>query len=218
MSINWGDLRRREPVSRVFGLDRGTPIDRYYIEGFLERHKTLIHGRVLEVGDSTYTNRFGETRITQADILHTPPGGKSATIVGDLTTGAGIPSGAFNCLILTQVLPFLFDVQAAVTQAHAALKPGGVVLATVPGISQISRYDMDRWGDFWRFTSKSAQLLFERAFLPSGGSVQVASFGNALAATGFIQGVALEELTWEELDYQDPDYEVTITICARRGE
>jgi len=218
MAIQWGDLRTTAPVSRVFGLDRGTPIDRYYIEGFLARHREDIRGRVLEVGDSTYTRRFGGERVTQADILHTPPGGKSATLVGDLTTGAGIPARAFDCLILTQVLPFLFDVQAAVAQAHAALKPGGVVLATVPGISQISRYDMDRWGDFWRFTSKSAQLLFERAFLPGGGSVRVASYGNALAATGFIQGVALEELTPAELDYQDPDYEVTITICARRGE
>ena len=31
-------------------------------------------------------------------------------------------------------------------------EPGGSLLLTVPGISQIARYD-DHWGDYWRFTS-----------------------------------------------------------------
>ena len=31
----WGNLRRREPFSSYYGFDRGTPVDRFYIERFL---------------------------------------------------------------------------------------------------------------------------------------------------------------------------------------
>jgi SAM-dependent methyltransferase len=216
MTGTWDDLRKLEPVSRSFGLDRGTPVDRYYIEGFLEGHRDDIAGRVMEVGDSTYTRRFGGDRVTRSDVLHTPPGGKSATVVGDFETGNGIPTGAFDCIILTQVLPFIFDVRAAVANVHAALRPGGLVLATVPCISQISQFDMERWGDFWRFTSLSARRLFEEAFV--GGEVQAGAHGNALAATAFLQGMAAEELTGNELDYHDPAYQVIVTIRARRAQ
>ena len=216
-AFDWGGLRRTEPVSRVFGTDRGTPIDRYYIERFLDQCARDVRGRVLEVGDPTYTRRFGSDRVTQCDVLHAVAGNRKATIVGNLETGAGIPTDAFDCLILTQVLPFVFDVRGAVATAHAALKPGGVVLATVPCISQISRYDMDRWGDFWRFTPLSVRRLFEEAF-GADEDVTVASHGNALAATAFVQGFALEEMTPAELDARDDDYPVIITIRAvRRG-
>jgi hypothetical protein len=211
----WPTLRSLEPVSRTFGHDRGTPIDRYYIEYFLEQHRADIRGRTLEVGDATYTQRFGAARVTRADILHTPPGGRSATIVGDLGTGDGIPVAAFDAIILTQVLPFIFDVRAAVRHCHAALKPGSVILATVPCISQISEYDMQRWGDFWRFTPLSAKRLFEEAFI--GGTVEVEAHGNALAATAFLQGLATQELTAEELDHSDPVYPLIITIRAVRA-
>jgi SAM-dependent methyltransferase len=211
----WPTLRSLEPVSRSFGHDRGTPIDRYYIERFLDRHQTDVRGRTLEVGDATYTHRFGGDRVSRADILHTPPGGRSATVVGDLATGQGIPQNAFDCIILTQVLPFIFDVRAAVVNCHAALKPGGIVLATVPCISQISQYDMERWGDFWRFTTLSARRLFEEAFV--GGSIDIEAHGNALAATAFLQGLATEELTIEELEHCDPVYQLIVTIRAVRA-
>lgn len=211
----WDNLRTLEPVSRTFGLDRGTPVDRYYIERFLDRHRADVRGRVLEVGDGTYTRRFGADRVGQADVLHTPPGGRSATVVGDLATGEGVPRDAFDCLILTQVLPCIYDVRAAVANCFAALKPGGVVLATVPCICQVSQYDMERWGEFWRFTTLAARRLFEEAF--GAADVRVEAHGNALAATALLQGMAAEELRAEELDHQDPGYPVTVAVRAIRG-
>src|SRR6185503_1474005 len=59
---DWGDLRRLRPVSRTFGYDRGLPVDRYYIESFLERNRRDIDGRTLEIGDDEYTRRFGGER------------------------------------------------------------------------------------------------------------------------------------------------------------
>ena len=212
--IDWGSLRRTEPVSRVFGFDRGTPIDRYYIEGFLARHAPDIRGRVLEIGDPAYTRKFGGDRVTRSDVLHAVEGNRKATLIGDLETGCGIPDDTFDCVILTQVLPFIFDVRGAVRAVHRGLRPGGIVLATVPCISQVSRYDMDRWGDFWRFTSLAARRLFEGQF--GAANVAVEAHGNALAATAFLQGAAVEELTPAELDARDPDYELIVAVRAQK--
>src|SRR3954471_10412782 len=73
-------LRVHEPVSTQFGLDRGRPVDRFYIERFLEQNKELIRGRVLEVQERTYIDWFG-SGVKQADVLHAGPGNPEATLV-----------------------------------------------------------------------------------------------------------------------------------------
>jgi SAM-dependent methyltransferase len=201
---------RTEPVSRKFGFDRGTPIDRFYIERFLQSKSALIRGRVLEVGDRTYTERFGSA-VEQSDVLHATGESNSTTLVGDLATGEGIPPDSFDCIVLTQTLPVIFDVQGAVAGIRQALKPGGWVLATVPGISHISRFDMDRWGDFWRFTDASVRRLFADGFDP----VEVETHGNVAAASAFLQGLATEEMERAVLEQSDPDYQMLITVAAR---
>jgi SAM-dependent methyltransferase len=212
-AVRFGSLRRLTPVSRKFGWDRGgLPVDRYYIEHFLARHAEDIAGHALEVRDDSYIRQFGGARVTRTDVLHPTAGNEKATIVADLTAADQIPNDTFDCIVLTQVLPFIPDVQAAVHTLHRILRPGGVVLATVPGISQIVRYDMDRWGDYWRFTSLSARRLFECGF--PAGEVTIETYGNVLAATAFLQGLSSRDLRPDELEYRDPDYEVVITIRA----
>lgn len=213
--VEFGSLRRLRPLSRNFGWDRGgLPVDRFYIEAFLTRHVQDVTGRVLEVRDDAYTQRFGGDRVERSDVLHPVPGNPAATIVADLADAdaSALPTDAFDCVILTQVLPFIADVGAALRTVNRILRPGGVVLATVPGISQIVRRDMDAWGDYWRFTSLSARRLFEEAF--PAGSVEVEAHGNVLAATAFLHGIASTELDAEELHHFDPDYEVLITVRA----
>jgi glycosyltransferase involved in cell wall biosynthesis len=58
-AVDFGDLGSTRPISLDFGFDRGTPVDRYYVEGFLARHASDIRGRVLEIGDASYSRRFG---------------------------------------------------------------------------------------------------------------------------------------------------------------
>ena len=214
--VRWGNLRRLTPVSRVFGFDRGLCIDRYYIEAFLQRHSADIHGRVLEIGDPGYTRKFGGGGVTRSDVLYVRPGNPQATLVGDLETGEGIPQTAFDCMIVTQTFLFIYDVRAAMANCYTALKPGGVLLATFPGISQISRYDMDRWGDYWRFTDASARRLFGDVFGPENMTVE--THGNVLVACAFLHGLAAHELKPHELDYNDPDYQVLITVRAVRPQ
>lgn len=207
-------LRRAQPVSTQFGLDRGRPVDRFYIERFLKSNASLIRGRVLEVQERTYTDWFG-TGVDQSDVLHAAEGNPEATLVGDLTTGEGIPQGAYDCIILTQTLPFIWDVRAAVHGTRTALRPGGTLLGTVPGISQISREDMRDWGDWWRFTSASAKRLFDEEY--GADNVEVEPHGNVVAACALLYGLAQHELEQDELERRQDDYEVIVTIKARRA-
>ena len=210
--VRFGGLRRTTPIDRDFGFRRGRPVDRYYIERFLEAHAADIAGRVLEIGDASYTRRFGGTRVTRSDVLFPEHGHAPATIVGDLASGTGLDSDAFDCAVITQTLLLIYDVHAAVRTLHRTLRPGGVLLATLPGLSQIARDDDARWGDFWRFTPRGATRLFGDVF--GADATAVESHGNVLSATSFLQGIAAEELRPEELDVYDPDYPVTIAVRA----
>ncbi|MBE0618580.1 MAG: methyltransferase [Proteobacteria bacterium] len=213
--VEFGSLSASRPVSSVFGLDRGTPINRYYIEKFLAGRAGLIRGAVLEVGDGEYSRRFGGDRVERLEVLHAAPGNPAATLVGDLADPATLPADAVDCFICTQTFECIFEVQNAVSGAHHLLKPGGALLATLSGISQISRYDMDRWGEYWRFTTASVTRLFEPVF---AGGVEVESFGNVLAAVAFLQGLAVEDLPNPALlDERDPDYQLLITLVARKA-
>jgi len=210
--VDFGGLRRVTPVSRKLGRDRGLPIDRYYIEHFLAANVDSIRGRVLEIGDDRYTRKFGGDRVIQSDVLHVHPDNPRATIVADLTCADQIPSNRFDCIILTQTLPFIYDTHAVVATLHRILAEGGVVLATVGGLTQISRGATDQFDYYWGFTTLSARLLFQEVF--PAASVGVDSFGNVLAATAFLYGLAAEELRPDELAYNDPDYEFLVTIRA----
>jgi SAM-dependent methyltransferase len=209
-----GDLRRLTPISTVFGYDRGRPIDRYYIERFLSAHALDIKGHVLEFGDDSYTRTFGHTRVKRTDVLHAKEGNPQATVVADLASADHIPSNTFDCIICTQVLMYVYRIDMAIRTLHRILKPRGVLLATVAGISQIARCDMEQWGEYWRFTTMGAERLFGEVFPHE--SLTVVAYGNVLVASAFLHGFAAEELSPEELDYNDPDYEVSITIRAAK--
>jgi hypothetical protein len=210
--LRLGQFRRVTPISQAWGFDRGLPVDRYYIENFLAERAEDIRGNVLEIMDATYTRRFGGTRVRKSDVLHASEGNPNATIVADLTRANQIPSDIFDCIIVTQTLLLIYDVKSAVKTLHRILKPGGVVLGTVPGITKISREDMRRSGQYWSFTTLSIQRLLEEIF-PSG-QVQVEAYGNVLTAAAFLYGLAAEELRKTELDHHDPDYEVVIAFRA----
>ena len=68
----WGNLRRTTPFSATYGFDRGTPIDRYYLNQFLDMHRDLISGAVLEAQTDGYTERFG-AGVTRADTFDIVP-------------------------------------------------------------------------------------------------------------------------------------------------
>jgi SAM-dependent methyltransferase len=203
-----------EPVSRDFGKERGRPIDRWYMHDFLWPRRDDVRGRVLEVADTSFTDYLGEGAVERCDVLHAKPGNPLATLVGDLETGEGMPQAAFDCVVLTQTLHLIYDVRAAIRSVHAALAPGGVVLATVPGISQVSQYDRREWGDYWRFTEDSARRAFAEAF--GDANVETVTYGNVLVAAAFLYGYAFEELSEAELRHRDDDFHFLVGVRAIR--
>ena len=206
-----GDLRRTTPLDPNWGYERGKPIDRVYVERFVGEHAADIRGHVLEIAAPDYTSRFG-TGVEQVDILMATEGNELATIVGDLTDAPHIPSDTFDCAIVTQTLQFVYDVRAALATLHRILAPGGVLLATAPGITKISAIEDEVFGEWWHFTGRSLRRLAEEAF--GAGDVAVETYGNVLPAAGFLYGLAASDLATEELDARDPLYEVVIGLRA----
>ena len=209
----WCNLRNINPISKTFGLDRGTPIDRYYIEQFLKNNSQLIQGRFLEVGDDSYIKKFGHN-ISKAEVLHIDQSNPKATIIGDLTNQESLPKAVMDGFICTQTLNFIYEFKTAIQGIHRVLKPGGVALVTVAGLCQISQYDMDRWGDYWRFTNLSIGKAFKDVF--GVDNVEVTTYGNVLSAVSLMEGIAAEELTAQELDYQDKVYQIVIALKAQK--
>jgi hypothetical protein len=203
-----GTLRRTSPLSDFWGIDRGTPVDRYYIESFLAGYRKDIVGRTLEVNDREYTARYG-TAVTQSDVLDINSANKQATLIADLSAGEGLPSMAFDCFILTQTLQLIYDTRAAIGYAHRLLRPGGVLLVTVPSVSRIAPGNCC---DYWRYTAASCSRLFAESFGPENTTVK--SYGNVLTCIAFLAGMAYEELSTEELATNDEAFPLIIGVRA----
>jgi SAM-dependent methyltransferase len=216
--VDFGDLRRSVPISESYGFERGLPIDRYFIERFLGEHgRGDIKGHVLEIEDSLYTRTIGgyggetgPSPIERVDVLDIDPGNPRATITADLASARDVPSNTFDCIICTQTLQYIYEIESAVHTLCRLLKPGGVALVTVPGITRSGAAGSAPAQ--WHLTSSSAARLFTDAFGPE--AVTIETYGNVLAATAFLHGLATDELTKEELDRRDPAYEVVIGIRA----
>jgi SAM-dependent methyltransferase len=212
-AVDFGDFRRLTPISKKFGADRGTIIDRYYTERFLTEHQGDVNGRVLEIGDNYYTIRYGSDSVTKSDVLHVEAGNPLATIVADLTCADDIPSNTFDCIIFTHTIQMIYDLQAAMRHLYRILKPGGVILMTTHGTSRVGRRsEKDNWCVYWRMTVDSARRLLSEDF--GAENIHAQGHGNVLVAMSFLYGLAAEELTHEELDTYDPDYQVLITARA----
>jgi SAM-dependent methyltransferase len=214
--VRFGGLRRLEPISR-YSASRGIAVVRYYIYEFLAQYSEDISGSVLEIEDDICTKKFGGNRVLKSDVLHVWPDNPKATIVADLTKSSSdiIPSNSFDCIIFTHTLQHIYDAKAAIRTLYRILKPGGVLLVTNNGINRISRGNMDKWGEYWHFTSLSLRLLFEEVFLPE--NVEVQTYGNVLAAICVMHGISARELKSSELNYHDRDFEVVIGLRARKN-
>jgi SAM-dependent methyltransferase len=212
--VRFGDLAGTKPIGEVFGGNRGLPVDRYYIEYFLAANSDVIEGRVLEVQEDDYTKRFGGAAVTHSDVLYLSEGWPGATIWGDLTDPNCLPKEAFDCLIITQTLHLIYDMRAALATLYASLKPGGVLLLTVPGITPI---DPGEWGEYWLWTltETSAHRLVAESF--GTENIQCKTYGNVFSAISFLTGLATEELPAAKLDVFDKSFPMIIGVRATKA-
>lgn len=211
---DWSVLRRTRPYRADFGVQRGSCIDRFYIEQFLALHAEDIRGHVAEMESAQYTRQFGAGQVEQSDVLDINPLNQERTLTLDLEQTESAPAARFDCIICTQTIFLIRDCRAAIRTLHRMLKPCGVLLATMPGISPIvpPHLAAGMGEDWWRFTRRSAQSGFENTF--GSGQVVAQACGNVLAATAFLHGLVQEELTRDELEYHDPSFELIIAVRA----
>jgi SAM-dependent methyltransferase len=208
----FGLRRRTRPVSPYWGFDRGTPIDRHFIERYLTANADAIRGRVLEVQDDLYASRLGQPE--RVDVLDVDPANAHATLVADLGVPGSLPAETYDCALVTQVLQFVGPLAEAIANLQATLRPGGTLLATVPTVSRVSA-SVTVDGDFWRLTEASARLLFGAAF--GAEYVEVMAYGNVLASVGFLHGLVVEELPARRLDDADPYFPTLVAIRATKA-
>jgi hypothetical protein len=207
-TVRWGNLRRQRPFSAHYGRERGEPVDRRYIDGFMDAHSDALRGEVLEIREPFYARRapLRPDRVHVADI---DPRNPRATMIADLTVVGSLPPSAFDCAIITQTLQFLGDVEAALANLRQALRPGGTLLVTVPCLGKIDHEAPE--ADRWRWTPTGLRVLLERSFPRE--RVQVRGYGNLVASLGFLLGLAQEDLSEHELDRLDPTF--PLVACGR---
>ena len=198
------------PISDKFGFDRGTPIDRYYIESFMEEHKNKVVGRCLEIHDDAYTKRFGEQKVTKADVADIDTDNKLANIYVDLATADTIPDNTYDTLIITHTIGLIPEHEKAVKHLYRILKPGGTLLLTVSAMGPF----ITNGNGFWRYTIKSVPYLLEKCFKKE--NISVKSYGNVLSGQAAWVAMAAEEFTKEELDTVDERYPLVIAAIATK--
>ncbi len=208
-----GDFRRKNPLSIEFGYDRGGPVDRYYIENFLQKESKNIKGRVMEIGDNEYTLKYGGNAVTKSDILHVDATNNKATFVGDLSNAPQVPDNTFDCVVLTQTLHLIYDFKAALATCHRILKPGGILLMTNPYITPI---DHGEWKEtwYWAFTDRAIRKLCEEMF--PGAKIDVDTFGNVYVASAFLYGMGISEVTKKMMDHRDQQFQVITTAKVQK--
>ncbi len=210
--VRFGALRRSTPLGDDLQEEPTDSISQHYIGQFLRDCAADLRGRVLLIGPESDLRRHLESEQTgppqptgardQSGVEHVP----------SLREARAFSAASFTTIVCAQMLQYSARPGFSVTELHRILEPGGVLLATVPGIS---RSGYDPAGTVrWRFTDASARTLLEPLFPP--GAVEVRTFGNVLVAAAHLHGLPANTLRPEELDHQDPDYQVLIAIRAEK--
>jgi hypothetical protein len=213
-TVRFGSFRRLTPISPIFAIDRGLPIERYYIEKFLDARREDVRGVAMEFGDTFYLDKFGDDRVTTKEVFSYVEA-DGATVVGDLTGDVAPTVPPLDCIVCTQTIQMIYDIELSVRRLSAMLKPGGVLLLTTHGTSKVGRHlDTDGWAEYWHLTQQAVRTLFERNF---EGTFEVEAYGNVLAATSALHGLSASELTPAELDFKDRDFDVIIGARAVRA-
>jgi len=186
------------PLDRHYGMGRGVPIARYYINRYVEGIAGRIRGTVLEFGEPTYSAALDCTTETISIDESEKP-----TLLADICDPAvkRLRGGAYDFIICTSVLHLVIDPRTAVDHMHDLLKPGGTLLVAEKAVSIV-----DPWltaADKWRFTPTGL-----RALLVPFADVRVEAFGNLYTMCAYLSGRAAAEVAQDKLDYHDPSYPI----------
>ncbi len=202
------------PVSEQFATERGTPIDRYYIDVFLAKNRQYIKGDVLEIEDNTYTQRFGGNHYNSSIVMDVNKKNEKIDFNANLETGEGIKESIADCFICTQTLMYIYDIQAAAHNIIKMLKPGGIALITCSGLSQNSRRCMESYGAYWGFNEAS----LKRIFINTNGAevIESGTYGNVKTVSAHIIGLCIEDIDESDFYVNDVCYPLIVYTVVKK--
>ncbi len=199
-----------EPVSEQFATERGTPVDRYYIDKFLNEYSHYICGDVLEIEDNTYTKKYGGEKVGTSIVMDVSSKASNIDFNANIETGEGIKASIADCFICTQTLMYIYDLKSAARNICKLLKPGGAALITCSGLSQNSRRCMESYGAYWGFN----EAVFQKMFSDESEMelVITGAYGNVKTVTAHISGLCVEDL--QEADFEKTDVCYPLIVYA----
>ena len=202
-------------LANDFGFKRGSPVDRFYIGQFFNINRNVLTGVCLEFGDTKYIDKYG-CRVSKKYTFNYASNSsmEGELLKGDLSRIETLPRELVDCIVCVNVLNFIYDLPLALSGLKKILKPGGKIILTVAGAAaHISRYDMDRWGDYWRITDKAAIKLADEAGFKV---LKVETYGNPYSCSAQLNGFSVEDLIKEKIEQSHPDYQLVVALLLEK--
>ena len=164
-------------------------------------------GKTLEIGGTPKDKDFYELNPGTSYQVLNIEAGLGVDIVGDVHDASILDADTFDSIIIFNVLEHCYAPWVAVENIYKWLKPGGKCFAMVPSSIRIHATPKDYWrplpdGFVWIFRNFSQHKLYV--------------YGNPTTVIASYHGIAVEELTTEELDAFHPDYPVATCIVAEK--
>jgi len=204
-ALDWGDLRRRTPLCPAFGSGRGTPIDRWYLDRFVEDVRNTITGEVLAIGGARSDRLHFGLRSASAFRILDVVERTGVDIVGDVHDRSLVDAASLDSTLLFNVLEHCLDPRAVVANVRHWLRPGGRCFVMVPNAQRLHAAPVD----LWRFSAAGLAELFQ-----GWAAVDVRSYGNLTTVLASHLGIAAEELSPHELELVQADHPVATCAVA----
>jgi SAM-dependent methyltransferase len=205
-AIDFGDFKRQQPFCPQFGNLRGSPVDRYYLEKFIEEIRSEVKGITLEIGGNEANQeqyKFSNAKFYLTMDLQ----GEDLDIVGDAHDPQAVDEASLDTVVLFNVLEHCERPWQVVDNIYRWLKPDGQVFCMVPNAQRVHRVPQD----YWRIFPDALNSLFGR--FPRR---KLYVYGNPLTTLAAYYGIAAEEFSREELDYYHENYPVANCIHAHK--
>lgn len=187
--------KNRANLSAALGEGRYRHFSASTVSRIRETERLIVdhaRGSVLDVGCGHMPFRTLLLRHAESyDGLDLEPRVEGVRYVTDAATMSGVPPGAFDTVLCSEVLEHVDNPDQVLAAIANVLRPGGKLLATVPHLSRLHEEPFD----YYRYTGYGLRALLQRAKLevveltPQAGLVSFLAHQASTVFLGLLWGV-----------------------------